>query len=93
MSISFTAHDAKIMELHKTDIMFGVRERVYAEIMAAAYKGNTGVEVKIPCAYQGYIEMDIFMRELMDSGFEILDNDDKIDDDGNFVYGIYWGAL
>ena len=24
---------------------------------------------------------------------QIIDNDDKIDDDGNFVYGIYWGAL
>lgn len=91
MSISFTAYDAKLMELHKNDIMFGVRERVYAEIMAAAYKGNTGIEVKIPCEYEGYIEYEIFMKELMESSFEILECDS--DDEENFTYGIYWGSL
>ena len=91
MSISFDAHQARIMELHKDDIMFGVRERVYAEIMAAAYAGNTGTVIKIPAEYNGYIELELFLRRLIKDGFTLVETDS--DDDDKVAFEVYWGIL
>ena len=91
MSISFTAHDAKLMELHKNDIMFGVRERVYAEIMAAAYKGNQGIVIEIPEEYIPYGEYQLFIRELIKSGFIV--GEEQYTDGGMCTLDVYWGSL
>lgn len=87
----FTAKDAREMELHKDDIMFGVRERCYAEIRAAALGGQVGFIFKYDAQYAGFVEFDAFVQELMDNGFVVFEKNATYGGQG--CMGIYWGFL
>lgn len=85
----FTAEKAREMELHKDDIMFGVRERCYAEIRAAALSGQAGTIFKYPMNYIGCTEFNAFVNELIDNGFIVFEQNGIYD--GHVCMGIYWG--
>ena len=87
--VDFTAKEAREMELHKNDIMFGVRERCYAEIRAAALAGQVGIVFKYPMNYIGFAEFDIFAQELIDNGFIVFEQNAVYGGQG--CMGIYWG--
>lgn len=87
----FTAEKAREMELHKDDIMFGVRERCYAEIRAAALSGQVGILFKYPMNYIGFVEFDVFVQELIDNGFTVFEQNTVYGGQG--CMGIYWGPF
>lgn len=89
--IGFTAEKAREMELHKDDIMFGVRERCYAEIRAVALRGQVGIVFKYPMHCIGFAEFDAFVKELMDNGFIVFEENDICGGQG--CMGIYWGPF
>ena len=88
---NFTAEKAREMELHKGDIMIGVRERCYAEIRAAALDGQVGIVFKYPMNYIGDVEFNIFVNELIDNGFTVFEQNTI--DGGQGCMGIYWGPF
>ena len=71
--MKLTAKEACNLMAHKDDIIFGVRERVYHQIQAAALSGNSGCTFSYPIEYDGYWEIEMFIQELIDSGYEVVD--------------------
>ena len=89
--MSFNARQAREMELHKDDFMFGVRERVYAEIQVAALIGNVGTVIEIPADCDDCVEFEIFIHDLIDNGFEVCEA--GCDKDDKYAFEIYWGPF
>lgn len=93
---AFTADDARKMMLHKDDIVFGVRERVYHQIQAAALAGNCGCTFTYPIEYDGYWEIEMLIQELMDNGYVVVDKGIRnlpfLDKYSKHAYEVYWAV-
>lgn len=59
--------------LHKDDIVFGVMARAKHEIMAGAYRGESGIIFEYPAVYDGFAEMDIFYCLLKNKGYIVTE--------------------
>ena len=59
--------------LHKDDIVFGVMARAKHEIMAGAYRGESGIIFEYPAVYDGFAEMDIFYLLLKNKGYTVTE--------------------
>ena len=88
MSFKFKAKDAKIMMLHKDDIMFGLFFFFFGEIQAAAYAGNSGTRIEVPIGLTHYAEFEIGINEMIKKGFTITDG--YATSDGMYRFGVYW---
>lgn len=92
--MKITAKEACNLMAHKDDIMFGVRERVYHQIYAAALAGNCGCTFTYPVEYDGYMEIDILIRDLTDNGYIVIDkgirNFPFLDKNSKHCYEVYW---
>lgn len=71
--MKLTAKEACNLMVHEYDIMFGVRERVYHQIQAAALYGQCGCTFSYPIEYDGFWEIEMLIQELIDSGYEVVD--------------------
>ena len=83
----FTAYDAREMMLHKDDMMFGLRGRIYGKIQAAAYKGEVGTVIEIPAECRQFVEFDMIMNDLINNNFTVtigtIEND-------IYRFEVYW---
>ncbi len=94
--MKITAKEACNLMTHKDDIMFGVRERVYHEIQAAALGGNCGCTFSYPSKYDGYWEIDMFIQELTDIGYVVIDRGIRklpfLYSNPKHCYEVYWAV-
>jgi hypothetical protein len=93
--MKLTAKEAQALMTHKDDIMFGVRERVYHQIQAGALTGNCGCTFTYPIEYDGYWETEMFIQELIDSGYEVVDKgvvELPFLGKSNHFYEVYWAV-
>ena len=91
--MKLTAKEACNLMAHEYDIMFGVRERVYHQIQAAALYGQCGCTFSYPIEYDGSWEIETFIQELIDSGYEVVDKGVlSFVMNPKHVYEIYWAV-
>ena len=76
--------------LHKDDIVFGVMARAKHEIMAGAYRGESGIIFEYPKEYDGFAEINIFYDLLIDKGYTVTI--EAADDLETTRIGIYWAV-
>ena len=86
------ADKARRLTLHRNDFMFGVRERVYAEIQAAALAGNIGTVIRIPEDCYDCVEYEMFVQELLDNGYDLID-DGWHEDAQEYWVQVWWGSF
>jgi len=86
-----TAQEARELELHDGDVFFGVNERCYAEITAAALNGQVGIIFKYPAEFIGCREFLGLIQELNDNGFIVFE--ERAVYSGVGCMGIYWGPF
>ena len=86
-----TAQEARQMTLHEGDIFFGLWERCYAEVTAAALNGQVGIIFKYPAEFIGCKEFLAFTKELNDNGFVVFE--EKSVYSGVGCMGVYWGPF
>lgn len=92
--MKLTAKEAQALIPHKDDVMFGVRERVYHQIQVAALSGQCGCSFNYRAEYDGYWETEMFIQELIDSGYEVIDKGvyNFSFDCPRHLYEVYWAV-
>lgn len=86
-----TAREAKMLMVHKDDIMFGVIERCNMEMRGAALKGDSGIIFEYPKEYDEYVEMEAFYRSLDVDGYTVVEMPETRPD--MHAIGIYWVGI
>ena len=85
--ITFTAKDAQVMMGLQDTILMGVFGRIYGQIQAMAFEGNSGTQIKVPLELTKYVEFNVRIQEMIDNGFTVCDGQVV---DGKYVFDVYW---
>lgn len=85
--ITFTAKDAQMMMGLQESVLMGVFGRIYGQIQAMAFEGNSGTRIKVPLAIIKYVEFNVRIQEMIDNGFTVCDGQVI---NGEYVFDVYW---